>query len=217
MKTVRVFFQKTGSAKYISHLDIVRCFSRAIARAKLPVWYTEGYNPKVHMAFYLPIPLGFEGLAESFEIRMLDDDYSHELICQKLNDVLPQSLRITRVLLPSAKADQIATAEYKTELAKSSAIDAESFNKFFEQDEILVSKKTKKGIKEIDLRPHFSIVSTTEDNQTLIVKLLVAAGTSLNINPTLIYSAFFKFCRVNEQPYNTTRVRILDVNGNEWQ
>ena len=46
-KDVRVWFSKTGTARYISHLDLNRCMSRAFHKAKLPLWYTEGFNPHV--------------------------------------------------------------------------------------------------------------------------------------------------------------------------
>lgn len=46
MRDVRIRFAKTGKAKYISHLDLTRCFARAIFRAKIPLWFTEGFNPR---------------------------------------------------------------------------------------------------------------------------------------------------------------------------
>ena len=45
MREVRLLFSKTDRCKYISHLDINRCMSRALTRAKIPLWYTEGFNP----------------------------------------------------------------------------------------------------------------------------------------------------------------------------
>lgn len=42
MKTVRIWFQKRGAARYISHLDLTHCMARAIHRAKIPLWYTQG-------------------------------------------------------------------------------------------------------------------------------------------------------------------------------
>ncbi|MGN0568507.1 MAG: TIGR03936 family radical SAM-associated protein, partial [Acutalibacteraceae bacterium] len=46
MKNVRLWYKKQGAAKYASHLDLVRCFSRAVRRAGIPICYTEGFNPK---------------------------------------------------------------------------------------------------------------------------------------------------------------------------
>ena len=49
MRSVRIYFSKTGDAKYISHLDLVRCFNRAVARAGIPIFFTEGFNPGPYM------------------------------------------------------------------------------------------------------------------------------------------------------------------------
>ena len=70
-KDVRVWFSKTGTARYISHLDLNRCMSRAFHKAKLPLWYTEGFNPHVFLTFAAPLSLGFEGRHESMDIRLI--------------------------------------------------------------------------------------------------------------------------------------------------
>jgi radical SAM-linked protein len=64
---IRVFFSKTGNAKYISHLDLYRSFSRAIQRSGLPVWITEGFNPHIYITFALPLALGIEGQEEAMD------------------------------------------------------------------------------------------------------------------------------------------------------
>ena len=68
-KEARVFYTKTGRAKYISHLDVTRCFQRALQRAGLSVWYTEGFNPHSYLTFTLPLSLGYESLCESMDKR----------------------------------------------------------------------------------------------------------------------------------------------------
>ena len=60
MKSTRIWFHKFGTAKYISHLDLNRCVARAFHKAKLPMWYTEGFNPHAFVTFALPLSLGVE-------------------------------------------------------------------------------------------------------------------------------------------------------------
>ena len=48
---VRMRFAKTGRARYISHLDLIRCFQRAVCRAKLPAAYSEGFHPHMQTSF----------------------------------------------------------------------------------------------------------------------------------------------------------------------
>ena len=69
MREVRLRFSKTGRLKYISHLDINRAMSRALKRAGIPLWYTEGFNPHPYMSFSLPLSLGVESLCESVDLR----------------------------------------------------------------------------------------------------------------------------------------------------
>ena len=57
MEPIRVFYRKTDTAKYISHLDINRCFQRAMKRAGIPLWFTEGFNPHAYLTFPLPLAL----------------------------------------------------------------------------------------------------------------------------------------------------------------
>lgn len=62
----------------------------------------------------------------------------------------------------------------------------EKLESFFNQDEIKVTKKTKKGEKEIDLKPHFSLLSMEEKDGVLTAMMRFATGIELNINPTLL-------------------------------
>ena len=67
---VRLFFTKLDRAKYISHLDMNRCMSRALKRSGLPVWYTGGFNPHMYLTFPLPLSLGCESVYECVDLKM---------------------------------------------------------------------------------------------------------------------------------------------------
>ena len=96
MREVRLRFSKTGRLKYISHLDINRAMSRALKRAQIPLWYTEGFNPHPYMSFSLPLSLGVESLCESVDLRIIGDITNDE-IKNRLNNVLPQDIKIVDV------------------------------------------------------------------------------------------------------------------------
>ena len=96
MREIRLRFSKTGQAKYISHLDTNRVFSRAFARAKLNLWFTQGFNPHPYMSFSLPLSLGVESLCENVDIRILDD-ISNDEVKKRVNDALPLGIRILDV------------------------------------------------------------------------------------------------------------------------
>ena len=80
MREVRLRFSKTGRLKYISHLDINRAMSRALKRAGIPLWYTEGFNPHPYMSFSLPLSLGVESLCESVDLRITGEITNKEIL-----------------------------------------------------------------------------------------------------------------------------------------
>ena len=73
MQNVRIWFSKTGVVKYISHLDLTRCMARALKLSGLPVWYTQGFNPRIYMTFAMPLSLGVSGLRECVDIRLTEE------------------------------------------------------------------------------------------------------------------------------------------------
>ena len=116
LKSTRIWFHKFGTAKYISHLDLNRCVARAFHKAKLPMWYTEGFNPHAFVTFALPLSLGVEGKHESMDIRLLEDMPKEEII-HRLNDALPKDIRVYDVTEPQMKPGKIAYADYEIRYA----------------------------------------------------------------------------------------------------
>lgn len=75
---VRIGFRKLGKMSYHGHLDLVRLFPRLFRRIGLPVYYSEGYNPKPQMSFTPALPLGAAGLAELLDIKLIEDALTPE-------------------------------------------------------------------------------------------------------------------------------------------
>ena len=124
MKNVRVWFTKSGRAKYISHLDLNRVMLRAVHRAKLPIWYTEGFNRHPFITFALPLSLGYTGMRESMDMRLLEEDYPSEEIKAAFNRCLPDGIRVVDITEPKMKPAAIALADFEIRL--SSRLDAEA-------------------------------------------------------------------------------------------
>ncbi len=208
MKLMRVFFEKRDRARYISHLDLTRCMTRAFARTGIPIWFTEGFNPHVYMTFALPIPLGVEGLRESFDFKLLEDDFPPEEIRRQLNAALPPDLQVLETAPAVSKPEAIAWAEYELRLydpAGGAALAAE-WERFLAQPAILAEKKTKRKCQEIDLRPHITELSRGTEGDCFAVTLRLPGGATLNLNPSLVLGAFWQF-RGGEAEY-TRAARI---------
>ena len=68
----RLLFSKTGRAKYISHLDLMRTFQRAFARAGIAIKHTEGFNPHPFVSIALPLSVGYSSQCEILEFGLLE-------------------------------------------------------------------------------------------------------------------------------------------------
>ncbi len=177
----RAFFSKTGRAKYISHLDLSSVVIRAMKRTKLPIWQTEGFNPRTYVTFMLPLSLGQEGLHEVMDFR-LTEDVPYSEVKEKLNAALPADIRVTEITVPKDKNTDITAARYRIE----SSADPEKLRALCEKEQINVEKRTKKGSTIVDLKPLMSDVKL--DGEVLEVTL--PSGNSFNINPALIFEAY---------------------------
>ena len=112
MRSIRVTLAKKGRAKYLSHLDMQRCMMRAVRRAGIELWYTEGFNPHPYVTFALPLPLGVESEGEPVEIR-LEGDATNEDVFRALSAVMPEGIEVVSVQDSTAKPNEIAFAQYQ--------------------------------------------------------------------------------------------------------
>lgn len=224
MINVRVFYHKVNRAKYISHLDIMRCMQRAVVRAGLPVWYTEGFNPHIYLTFSLPLSLGYESESEVMDFRLVEDDFSLDEVTARLNRALPPDIRVTRTALPEHKPEAIASAVYALTLS-AEGIEGETLAKklsrFMEQEEILVEKRAKKGsrkiMKEVDIRPLCALLSCKADGERANVLLKTAAGIQTNLNPALLINAFAAKEGIERLSCSVCRKSLLLADGTDFK
>ncbi len=187
MRPVRVYYNKVGKLKYISHLDINRVMLRMIRRAHINVWFTEGFNQHPYINFALPLSLGFESTSEAVDMR-INDDMTDDEIMKRLAAVAPDGMEITAVCEPIKKFSEIAFADFSITIR---GYYADRLNGFLSQPQILVDKKTKKGgVKQIDLKEKIVKYETSEVDGKTKLDITLPAGTQENINPNLILTAF---------------------------
>lgn len=187
MRPVRVFYNKTGKLKYISHLDINRVMLRMVRRAHIDVWFTEGFNRHPYINFALPLSLGFESESEAVDMR-INDDMSDDEIMERLSAVAPDGMKITAVKEPVKKFSEIAYADFTVKINRECSNELKSF---LAQPEILVDKTTKKGgTRQIDLKQKIKKYSVESAEGNTILNITLPAGSQDNINPNLILNAF---------------------------
>lgn len=225
MKT-RIRFTKTGSMKFIGHLDCMRFFQKAIRRAKLDVAYSQGYSPHQLMSFASPLGVGVTSDGEYLDVEFhsLPDMPLPQLIAY-LNQFMTEEIFVTDLeIMPDTYKNSMAllrAADYMIVEKESGVFPAGWKNKwmaFVQQPSILVVKKTKRSEKEMDIRPFilahaFSLdalaVQTGEtyvgphcgyEGQALYLQL--TSGSEINIKPELVMDAFYAFCQAEYRPFS---------------
>ncbi|SHM23693.1 TIGR03936 family radical SAM-associated protein [Ruminococcus flavefaciens] len=206
---VRATFEKCGRAKYISHLDLNRCMLRTFRRSRLPIWYTEGFNPHPYYSFALALSLGFESSCEILDFN-LNEDISFDEIRDKLNAVMPEGMRIIKVAEQKQKITAIAKAEYSFSLISGDTERLfDAVQELIASPEINIEKKTKKGIKTVDIKPDLEILFCEKADNSVKISMYLPAGTQTNYNPTLFIEALKKTTEIPFEAKNIRRTAIL--------
>lgn len=224
-RVVRLKFIKVGVLQYISHLDLQRTMARVLARSRIPVWYTEGFNPHIKLVFAAPLAVGVESVCELFDIRVTGE-ISCEEIVRRMNDELTGELRVVEAYYPKTKFSDIAAADYVYKIKTAGAGDelAARIKSFLTTSPVMVTKKTKSGEKEIGIAGVINRleVSFSETEGTLEMSARLPAGSRLSISPELPVDALragglILAGDMTEEGYSILRTRLLFADGREFR
>ncbi len=221
MREIRLRFSKTGQAKYISHLDTNRVFSRAISRAKLNIWYTEGFNPHPYMSFSLPLSLGVESLCENMDIRLLDEISDREVM-QRMNDALPVGIRIVDVYENFMDCHEIAYSDYVYKIEFDDNDTAmQKIKDILDAPAIMAQKKAKQGrrrvIKETDIKEYITKYNVSVRDNSVVINARLLAGPDKNLNPVLLFNTIISLADLDYQWNSISRIRLLTKDLKEYK
>lgn len=191
---------------------------RAIQKSRIPIWHTEGFNPHPFITFPMPLSLGFVGKRECMDMRLLEDDFSFKEIILRLNSCLPAGIRVFGVTEPKMKAGAIDKALYVLKLTCGDISSEELLKKteeLFSRDKIMADKKSKSGIKQINLREYLTDYSLSLVDDYVKIKITLPAGSTLNVNPTLLAEALEKEYRLEIFP-RFARLNAFNKDGEEF-
>ncbi|ABW19295.1 TIGR03936 family radical SAM-associated protein [Alkaliphilus oremlandii] len=206
MVTIRSRFYKKGDMVFISHLDLVRVFERAIRRANIPVDYTQGFNPRPIMAFATALGVGVASDGEYIDVQLMEE-MDAESFKDSLNHVLPEGLGIIKSLEISSKEQSlmsvVASSTYLVQFRTTELLEEDAINhqiKEFLAEESIIEIKEKKDKKnkgnhrnkkpvfsETNIRPWIhSITLFSLDQHTIVLKMDLAAGSQGNLKPEVV-------------------------------
>lgn len=151
----RALFEKVGSARFISHLDLMRLFQRAFKRAGLPLTHTQGFNPRPSVSIALPLSLGAESHCELLDFD-LESPVPLEDIRNRLNAALIDGIRVREVYDNGAKIKYLALLQSRLTLEYDGGIPAgaeAAIGQLFAREALVLEKKNRNGVTQQDIIP----------------------------------------------------------------
>ena len=186
MITVRISFKKKNEASYISLLDLQRVMQRVLKRSGLPVWHTLGFNPHIYMTFACPLSLGQESECECVDVKTEAEAPDFAQWQEALNAIMPAGIEVYRVEPVKMKADAIAYACYRVRYPASAEPLLAQYN---ELDSMPVEKKSKRGVKTVELKTYIPTLELTKEGESVSFPLCLPASQELTLNPALLTAA----------------------------
>lgn len=188
---LRIKFRKYGPIRFIGHLDVMRFFQKAIRRAQVDIAYTGGYSPHQIMTFAAPLGVGMTSNGEYMDIEVHSITSCAD-VKEKLNQASVPGIEIVSVkILPENAGNamaSVAAASYTVRFreGREPKCDiASELKNFLSRESIRVTKETKKGCRELDLKEGIYQLFW-EDNA---FHMLLCASSAGNIKPVQVVDA----------------------------
>ena len=195
MDKLRLRFAKTGRAVYISHLDLMRTMTRAFLRAGCRLKYSEGFNPHPKISIALPLSVGTQSICELMDFELIDNDLPDDMV-HALNHQLPEGLMALEIYEPERKVKDLkwlwieGSFEYDDRRAEDVLPGLE---KFFAQESIVISRKTKRGVSDSDIKPAIKELKFTVNGDSISLSGIISAQEP-TLNPELLADALRQKC-----------------------
>ena len=214
VRTVRIVYSKGGAMTYVSHLDVQRTFMRAIIKSKLPVYYTEGFNPIPKLTFASPLSVGVSGEKEFAQIKLVRDVSDAEVV-EKLRAAMPADIKILDAYTGEVDFKKIAWADNVITLHGSFGEgDLEKVNSLI-AGPMVVLKKTKSTEKEVDIKPFIKDIRAELCGSDMIIYATTCSDNTNFLNPTYVAKAVK--AEIGGEYYEITRKNLMLANGESFR
>lgn len=210
MYDLRLFISKKGRIKFVSHLDMFRMMQRAVRRAEIPLWYTEGFNPHPYISFLLALSLGVESEGEPVDIRIVGE-MSPEEVKNRLNACLPEGLKVEKCASPFNKSGEITYGDYYC-LFDKNEITADEIYRALTSGELSCEKSGKQGkkkvIKTVNVSEHIKSFSISEEGEDIRLQVVLPSGSTFNLNPIQLSTAISSYLGKEVIPVKVMRTAL---------
>ena len=195
MADQRILFTKSGTAQYISHLDLMHTMERAFLRAGITIRHTAGFHPHPYVSIPLPLPLGFSSDCEIMEFGLMDGA-TMETLPQQMNDALPAGIQVLQCYEGGQAFKKLAyvrydiTLEFDGNLAVKAA---EALHGLLNRESFVVqkrSKKAKSGFTEVDIIPLVEAVEEVRTDGSFLYLTILLKAQNPGLNPDVLLQGF---------------------------
>jgi len=188
----RLLFEKTGSAVWISHLDLMRLFQRAFKRAGLLLKHTQGFNPRPSVSIALPLSVGMSSHCELLDFELEGANIPCDTILRELNRTLVEGLHVLAVYDKGRKIGDLTLLDCSVLLKYSNGIDCEAVSAItdiFQRESLVVPKKTKNGMQQQDIIPMIKRICVSQKSSQEIEMRALVCCQNPTLNPAQLAAA----------------------------
>jgi len=192
-------FTKSEKLKYISHLDILRLFQKALRRAAIPVAYSGGFNPHMNICFACALPVGVSSDAEYIDM-VLEEDINVIEIPKRLNAVLPIGIKILGAIelekgFPSLTAiTSLSIYTFYLPIFAEMTDLEDKLKSFMAHEDITIDKKSKSGNKLVNIRPMIHKLKLENG----IITATLTAGNIQNLRADVFWNTLKAFLGIDD-------------------
>lgn len=171
----RVYFDKFGEMKFISHLDLLRFFDRLLKKSQIPVKYSQGFHPRPKMSFGSPVSLGTEAYDELMDFE-LESPMSNEEVFERLNSSNVVGFKVNKVEEVPRKSSIMEEYTVMIYEVEGSEKDISKLEELLNRDEIVEVKEKKGKTATRDLKVR--IKSFKRDNDKITMEIINTSPNS---------------------------------------
>ncbi|MGL5150269.1 MAG: TIGR03936 family radical SAM-associated protein [Clostridium sp.] len=195
-------FTKESEIKFISHLDLMRTIQKVIRRADLPIEYSKGFHPHMSLSIAQPLSVGVYSEGEYMDIVLVNEMNETEII-SKLNEYSAKGIKfVTATMIPAPKPNEkkipqgmalVDAARYTIRMQyENNANLIEEVDSLMKKQEWVMLKKSKKGEKEVDIKPLVQEIKYWEKDNELVINALISSGSRDHLSPDLLATMIAK-------------------------
>lgn len=213
MVTLRVQYTKEKYMIFLGHLELMKLFERVFRFNKLPLKFSEGFNPIPKMTFASPLSVGYSSKYEVMEVQ-LKEEVPIESV---LNLAFPEGIKIVQASYVETKKSLMASLSHSEYLIKvefnqniTQLPFSECIQSFLEAGTIEFEKKAKNGkMRTLNVLEYIHTMHYVfSDEEELILRAIVQSGSQGSLNPETLVRVFVDYFKL---PQGIERIQVEKI------